>query len=92
MFKEGERSDINNYRPISVIAVIVKVFERIVYDQLYSFLTKEDAISKQQSGFRSLHSTVSALLEATDSWAFNIDRGNVNAVVFLDLKKSDLHC
>ena len=35
-----------------------------------------------------MHSTVSALLEATDSWAFNIDRGYVNAVVFLDLKKA----
>ena len=73
MFKQGERSDLNNYRPISVILVIAKVFERIVYDQLYSFLAKEDVISKQQSGFRSLHSTVTALLEATDSWAFNID-------------------
>ena len=82
MFKQGERSDLNNYRPISVISVIAKVFERIVYDQLYSFLAKEDVISKQQSGFRSLHSTVTALLEATDSWAFNIDCGNVNVVVF----------
>ena len=88
LFKQGERSDLNNYRPISVISVIAKVFERIVYDQLYSFLAKEDVISKQQSGFRSLHSTVLALLEATDSWAFNTDRGNVNAVVFLDLKKA----
>ena len=59
-----------------------------MYDQLYSFLTKEDVISKQHSGFRSLHSTVTVLLEASDSWAFNIDRGNVNAVVFLDLKKA----
>ena len=37
--------------------------------------------------FRSLHSTVTDLLEAVDNWAFNIDRGNVNAVVFLDLKR-----
>ena len=35
-----------------------------------------------------MHSTVTALLEATDSWALDIDRGNVNAVVFLDLKKA----
>ena len=84
MFKEGEPSDLNNYRPISVISVIAKVFERIVYDQLYNFLTNEDIISNHQSGFRSLHSTATALLEATDNWAFNIDRGNVNAVVFLD--------
>ena len=88
MFKEGKPSDLNNYRPISVISVIAKVFERIVYDQLYNFLTNEDIISNHQSGFRSLHSTVTALLEATDNWAFNIDRGNINAVVFLDLKKA----
>ena len=45
-------------------------------------------MSQHQSGFRSFHSTVTALLEATDNWAFNIDRGYVNAVVFLDLKKA----
>ena len=45
-------------------------------------------MSQHQSGFRSFHSTVAALLEATDNWAFNIDRGYVNAVVFLDLKKA----
>ena len=88
LFKQGEPSDLNNYRPISVISVIAKVFERIIYDQLYNFLTNEDIISNHQSGFRSLHSTVTALLEATDNWAFNIDHGNVNAVVFLDLKKA----
>ena len=78
----------NNYRPISVISIIAKVFERLVYDQLYSFRANEEIITNQQSGFRSLHSTVIALLEATDSWALDIDRGNVNAVVFLDLKKA----
>ena len=88
LFKQGESSDLNNYRPISVISVVAKVFGRIVYDQLYNLLNSEEIISKQQSGYRSLHSTVTALLEATDSWAFNIDRGYVNAVVFLDLKKA----
>ena len=67
LFKQGEASDLNNYRPISVISVIAKVFERIVYDQLYNFLSDEDIISTHQSGFRSLHSTVTALLEATDN-------------------------
>lgn len=88
LFKQGERNDTNNYRPISVISIVAKVFERIAYDQLYSFLSKYDVISKHQSGFRSLHSTVTALLEATDNWAYNIDCSNVNAVVFLDLKKA----
>ena len=90
LLKQGEASYLHNYRPISVISVIAKVFERIVYDQLYIFLSNEDIIPTHQSGFRSLHSAVTALLEATDNWAFIIDRGNVNAVVFLDLKKRHL--
>ena len=88
LFKQGDRSDMNNYRPISVISVVAKVFERIVYNQLSNYLSEHNILSKHQSGFRSFHSTVTALLETTDSWAYNIDHGNVNAVVFLDLKKA----
>ena len=44
-------------------------------------------LTKHQSGFRSLHSTVTALLDATNEWYFNIDHGNTNVVVFLDLAK-----
>ena len=74
---------------ISIIPIVAKVFQRIVYDQFYDYLTVNNLITNHQSGFRSLHSTVTALLEATDNWAYNIDRpGNVNAVVFLDLKKA----
>ena len=46
-----------------------------------------DFIYKHQSGFRTTHSTVTALLAATDSWAYNVDQGKVNAVVLLNLKK-----
>ena len=88
LFKQGSSSDMNNHRRFSVISAVAKVFERIIYDQIYAYLFEHDILSKSQSGFRSIHSTVTALLEATDSWAFDIDRGNVNAVVFLDLKKA----
>ena len=64
------------------------MFERIVYDQLYAYLEEHSIICKYQSGFRCTHSTVTALFEATDTWAYNIDRGKINAVVFLDLKKA----
>ena len=88
LFKEGNHSNLNNYRPISIVPIVAKVFERITYDQVYGYLTENNLISSQQSGFRSLHSTVTALLEATNNLSFNIDKGSVNAVVFLDLKKA----
>ena len=88
LFKQGNRDDVNNYRPISVIPIVAKVFERIVYDQLYAYLEEHDILYKNQSGFRATHSTVTALLEATDSWAYNIDNGKINGVIFLDLKKA----
>ena len=84
----GERSDIDYYDPISVISIIGKVFERIIYNQLFDYLSDHNILSKHQSGLRALQSTATALLEVTDSWAYNIDIGNVNAVVFLDLKKA----
>ena len=71
-----------------MISVVAKVFERIIYDQVYAYLGEHNIICKHQSGFRAAHSTVTALLEATDTWAYNIDRGKINAVVFLDLKKA----
>lgn len=88
LFKEGNRDDVNNYRPISIISVVAKVFERLIYDQLYAYLDEHQILSKYQSGFRAIHSAVTALLEATDTWAYNIECGKVNAVVFLDLKKA----
>ena len=72
----GAQTDPTNYRPISVIPVVAKVFERIIYDQLYRYLT-----TNYNRLTSSLHSTF-------DNWAMNIDCGLVNAVVFLDLKKA----
>ena len=61
----GKRTEPTNYRPISVIPVVAKVFERIIYDQIYKYLTRNSLLTRHQSGFRSLHSTVTALLGAT---------------------------
>ena len=88
IFKNGKTSDFKNYRPISTIPVVAKVFEKVIYDQLYKFLNDNKLLSNCQSGFRSLHSTVTALLKATDDWRLNIDNSLINGVVFLDLKKA----
>ena len=88
VYKSGARNDPSNYRPISVIPVIAKLFEKIVYEQLYEYLNNYNLLTTCQSGFRSLHSTLTALVEAKNSWSVNIDNGLVNGVVFIDLKKA----
>ena len=88
LFKKGIKSDPNNYRPISVIPIVSKVFERIVYNQLFYYLDDNKLLLGCQSGFRSLHSTLTALPEATNAWSVNIDNGLLNGVVFIDLTKA----
>jgi len=88
LFKAGKQSDANNYRPISVIPAVARVFERLIYEQLYSSLTSYKLINPRQSGFRSSHSTTTALLDLIEEWYFNIYRKMVNGAIFLDLKKA----
>ena len=88
LFKSGELTDANNYRPISVLPTIARVFERLIFDQLYTYVNENNFLYTYQSGFRPLHSTLTALLDITNEWCFNIDKGMVNGVVFLDLKKA----
>ena len=88
IFKSGEKSDLGNYRPISIISAIAKVFGRLVYDQFYTYLTSNQLINSYQSGFRPTYSTLTSLLETTNNWCVNIDRGLLNGVVFIDLRKA----
>ena len=88
LHKTEERDNANNYRPISVLSSLARLFERLVYNQMYAYLSKHRLINTRQSGFRSLHSTMTALLDMTNQWCFNIDKGMLNGVIFLDLKKA----
>ena len=89
--QKGAKTDPNNYRPISVIPIVSKIFEKIIYDQLYAYLNNNNLLNNCQSGFRSLHSTLTALIEATNNWSLNIDNGLINGVIFIDLKKGVRH-
>ena len=88
IFKSGDRRQSENYRPISILLVVSKVFEREVFRQLYSYLTENSLLSKFQSGFRPKHSTATALIQMYDEWLENMDNGKLNGVVFLDIKKA----
>jgi hypothetical protein len=88
IFKKGDKTDPGNYRPVSVIPVVSKVFEKIIYDQLFAYFNENNLLVQNQSGFRNLHSTVTALIEATSNWSLNIDKGMFNGIVFIDLQKA----
>ena len=88
LYKNGQRNIPGNYRPISVLPAISKIMERILYDQLYDYLTKFELLSDSQFGFRKFHSTASALLDCTNDWYVNLDRKMFNLVVLIDLKKA----
>ena len=87
IFKADSKVDPANYRPISVLSVIAKLFEKTIFNQVYAYLTVNKLLSKYQSGFRPLHSTLTALIDITDNWYLNIDDGLTNAILFIDLKK-----
>ena len=70
VFKEGNKTDCGNYRPISVISVVAKLFEGLVYNQLRTFIADNSILVEQQSGFRSQHSTETALLGSTNEWLY----------------------
>ena len=73
IFKSGDKEDINNYRPISVIPTLARVFERLIYNQIYDYLTVNNLLNPKQYGFRSLHSTALALSESTSHWLLDVE-------------------
>ena len=88
IYKKGPRDLTENYRPISILPAISKIMERLLYDQIYQYLSDNSLLSEHQFGFRKSHSTASALLDSTNSWYINMDRKMFNLVVLLDLKKA----
>ena len=75
-------------RPISIIPTMNKIMERILYNQLYSYLTEFGLLSGAQFGFQKSHSTATALLDCTNDWYMNIDNKMFNLTVFIDLQKA----
>ena len=88
IFKSDDREDLNNYRPISVLPTVARVFERLIYEQLYNYFAENKLLSNEQWGFRSIRSTALALSNCSYTWTLTVDRGDINSAVFLDIKKA----
>ncbi len=77
-----------NYRPISLLSLPSKLWERIIHNHLIPFLLENDLISDSQFGFRAQSSTQEALLAAVRSWYASLEDRSDVACVFFDLSKA----
>jgi hypothetical protein len=79
------KDDLSSYRPISNLNFISKLLERVVYDRLLSHLESFPALSSFQSAYRKFHSVETALLKIQNDLLLAVDRGQLSALVLLDL-------
>jgi len=88
LYKKGDRHDMNNYRPISVISVFAKLLERIMYNRLISFFHKHNILTEVQNGFRKgkcIETATQALIERIQE---AIDKRMYSIGIFIDLSKA----
>ena len=86
--KKGEVNDPSNYRPISILPAISKVFELLLKNQLVEFLENNNILNDNQHGFRAGRSTSSAISAFVDRVVGCFERGEYCSVMFLDLSKA----
>ena len=87
MFKSKDKLNIVNYRPISIVPVISKVYEKVFYSRLYDYFSTHNILSSLQFGFRSGASTKHALLKFTDDILKCFDDNKVGIATFMDVSK-----
>ena len=91
LFKRGDTAQLNNYRPISLLPTISKVFERVIYSQLYAYFNDNNLMSEQQYGFRAQHSTELASVKLVDHIIKQMDNRyetKTPVAIFCDLSKA----
>ena len=88
IYKGEDDTDPGNYRPISLLSIFNRIFEKIMYNRLKQFFDKYDVLYKSQYGFRKKHSTQHALLDIVSQVQLNMDRGLFSCGIFIDLKKA----
>lgn len=85
---KGSPLDPNNYRPISLLSNLDKIFEKIIKNRLISFLDSNKIITNKQFGFRTKHSTTHALISLTETIRQNLDNCKFACGIFIDLQKA----
>ena len=85
-FKKKDDLDKENYRPVSVLSHVSKVFVRIMYQQIEEFM--KDKLSNLLTGFRKNHNTQNCLMSMLERWKKALDKGGYICAIFMDLSKA----
>ena len=88
LYKSGDKSDITNYRPISLLPVLSKIFEKLIHSRLTKFFDDNNVIYNKQFGFRKKHSTIHVLNTAVTQIINSLNKNNVVLGIFLDFSKA----
>ena len=88
LFKACDPCVINNYRPVSQLCILSKVYEKVMYNRLLTFLEDYNVLFENQFGFRKLHSSYMALMVLTDKLIKSLENGEYVIGVYLDFSKA----
>ena len=88
IFKSGDKSYVKNYRPISLLCIVSKVLEHLVYSKVSTFIVNNNILCHQQFGFRKLHSTTQQLLIFLNNVHRALNNSPQCDIIYLDIKKA----
>lgn len=88
LHKKGEKEDLNNYRPITLVPVLSKIFEKVMYSRITSFCDKYEIINKDQNGFQKGKSTVLAAFTLLKKITEEVDKRQPVCAIFFDMSKA----
>ena len=85
LLKKGDPLMAQNYRPVALLPIFSKILERMVFNQLVSYLDTNNLIHPNHHGSRAGYSTVTALIQMYDTWVEEVDNGKMVGVMMIDL-------
>lgn len=88
LYKKGDRSEMSNYRPVTLIPIFSKIYEKIMYNRLIQFLESKNVLDDQQHGFRKSRCTSLATFKLMKSVLTAIDEHIPVTVLFMDMSKA----
>ena len=88
LFKGGDREDVNNMRPVSLLPLPGKILEKVVHSSISTYLETNKILNVKQGGFRAGHSTLDTIASFTDDILIGMNAGEVTLATFIDLCKA----